>query len=445
MLCLTSCSLTNGKMKDELVFVSDGKGSCVLGEVKGYYQKDVVIPQLSPVGDKVIGIADEAFCGSNASSITVPEGVNTVGVRAFAECKNLHSVSLPSTVSEIGADVLRDCPSLVSISVADANPVYLSAGNCLIKTDDKVLIAGCKSSIIPMDGSVCAIGDGAFRGASGLSEMNVPEGIISVGARAFSGCEQMSVVYLPSTLMELGEYAFNGCTLLNRVTVPAGVSELPEGVFRNCSSLKRATLSVGLVTISESAFFGCSKLVEAKIPKTVEYIGDQAFLGCSALWRIDVYPKLQYVGEMAFAYTGIHNVYGQGSNPIFIVKTHCIITKEDGELIFAGANAKIPADGTVRSIKAKAFFGTKLAAVTVPDSVERIGDLAFAYCEALKTVEIAAGVSEMGENVFYGCDSLKNVNCHAASMPEGWAPNWFSGGNITVWGYVPPPPEESAK
>ena len=54
------------------------------------------------------------------------------------------------------------CSGIESLVVATGNKKYHSANNCIIETETKKLIVGCKTSIIPSDGSVTSIGDGAI-------------------------------------------------------------------------------------------------------------------------------------------------------------------------------------------------------------------------------------------------------------------------------------------
>ena len=72
------------------------------------------------------------------------------------------SITIPDSVIDIGSRAFFGCTGLTSIVVEDGNPVYHSAGNCLIETATKTLIAGCKTSIIPDDGSVTSIGKEVF-------------------------------------------------------------------------------------------------------------------------------------------------------------------------------------------------------------------------------------------------------------------------------------------
>lgn len=83
-----------------------------------------------------------------------------------------------------------------------------------------------------------------------------------------------------------------------------------------------------------------------------------------------------------------------------------------GEEAFADNNTvysvKIP--GTVEKISYGAFSGCKsLSKVNIPDSVEEIGTAAFCNCSSLSEVNIGSGLKKLGAGVFTGCALLDNV------------------------------------
>lgn len=54
----------------------------------------------------------EAFTGSAAEAIIVPDGCLTIGERAFAQCENLKCIVLPDSLTEIAEDAFEGCLDL---------------------------------------------------------------------------------------------------------------------------------------------------------------------------------------------------------------------------------------------------------------------------------------------------------------------------------------------
>ena len=80
------------------------------------------------------------------------------------------------------------------------------------------------------------------------------------------------------------------------------------------------------------------------------------------------------------------------------------------------------ADGTAYTITAlaqRAFIGYKLAAVTLPDGLQSIGDNAFSRCSALTAIDIPASVTSIGAGAFYDCTSLTAVTLPAGLQSIG--------------------------
>ena len=153
---------------------------------------DIAIPDTLG-GYPVTNIEDEAFSDcTGLTSITMPDSVTSIGPAAFSDCTGLTkltignsvtsiggyafyyctgltSITIPDRVTSIGNNAFYGCTGLTEMSVASGNSVYHSKGNCIIETASKKLIAGCKTSVIPSDGSVTSIGSHAFIYCTGLT------------------------------------------------------------------------------------------------------------------------------------------------------------------------------------------------------------------------------------------------------------------------------------
>ena len=170
---------------------------------------------------------------SNDSHFVIPDCVTEICWGAFWDCSSLTSITIPASVTSIMWQVFSGCDSLASITVEQGNPIYHSAGNCIIETKSKTLIAGCKNSVIPDDGSVTSIGDSAFYNCRSLASINIPDSITSIGSKAFNA------------------------------------TSIGYGAFSHCSSLANIMIAESVVNIGDCAFYDCSSL------KTIEYAGTE--------------------------------------------------------------------------------------------------------------------------------------------------------------------------
>lgn len=170
------------------------------------------------VEEGVTSIGDGAFmlC-KNMKSITLPDSLVHIDDSAFECCTSLTDIVIPSCVSSIGVYVFSTCVNLGSITVEQGNEIYHSAENCIIHTERKTLIAGCKNSVIPNDGSVTSIGGGAFSQCYDLKSIIIPNTVTVIGAAAFSECYELTTVYLSNSITQIGVRAFFNCEKLKKV------------------------------------------------------------------------------------------------------------------------------------------------------------------------------------------------------------------------------------
>lgn len=123
---------------------------------------------------------------------------------------------------------------------------------------------------------VTSIGSYAFKDASGLRKITIPDTVTSIGNTAFSNCTGLTNIIIPDSVTSLGSYAFNGCTGLKSVVISKNLSKLSSYLFEGCSGITEVVLSENLTTIDFWALY-CKGLKFVKIPENVVSIDDSAF------------------------------------------------------------------------------------------------------------------------------------------------------------------------
>ncbi len=372
-----------------------------------------------------------AFYNCNSlTSVTIENGVTSIGSRAFHGCSSIESITLPfvggsnSTTTEsestlfgyiFGASsytggvateqqytsssssrITYFIPkTLKSVTITGGNILYGAFYNC----------SGLVSVIIP--DNVESIGSSAFKGCPGLTMITIPDSVENIGSSAFSGCSGLTSVAIPDSVTSIGERAFEGCSSLASITIPDRVTSIGLYAFYNCTSLTSITIPDGVTNIGEGTFYLCRSLTNIKIPDSVRNIGYSAFYNCTSLTSVTIGNGVISISSSAFEnctslkYNQYDNAYylGNDNNPyialIKATKTYiasCDINKE------------------ARIISSNAFENcTSLRSITIPDSVREIGSLAFYGCTSLTSITIGNGVTNIGSNAFSKCTNLASV------------------------------------
>ena len=183
---------------------------------------EMVISGTGPMTDYAITTMPPwiASCGS-ITSVTVEEGVTSLGAYAFLYCSNLVKVSLPESLTAIGANAFSNCSRLTEIGIP----------------------AGVRQ-----------IGMGMFQNCAALTEMTIPDGVTEIPGSLFSGCSKLTRVELPAGITSIGSNAFAGCTILTDIELPVGLSTIGSKAFAHCSSLETMILPCTLTSLGDGIF-----------------------------------------------------------------------------------------------------------------------------------------------------------------------------------------------
>ena len=136
-----------------LEYQSVGGGMCIVTGIGGYSGEELEIPEKSPDGEAVVGIANGAFEG----------------------CEELISIYIPSTIATIGSSAFKGCSSLVVINVESSNSKFSSVGGVLFTKNKSQLIcypAARVGSSYLLNPNVKSISENAFYGVKNLVKIN---------------------------------------------------------------------------------------------------------------------------------------------------------------------------------------------------------------------------------------------------------------------------------
>ncbi|WP_101722021.1 leucine-rich repeat protein [Eggerthella timonensis] len=209
---------------------------------------------------------------------------------------------------------------------------------------------------------------------SKIETLSVPNTVEVIGNEAFRQSEKLRSVVLEqgSALSSIETNAFRECTSLAGFQFPASLEVLGNCVFEKCSSLATVEFNndMTLSTLSTYTFRDCANLREVRLPDSLSALDYGAFLNCASLADIDL-SGIEIIAYKAFAGSGLVSVV-------------------------------IPE--SVTTLEANVFEACKsLAHATVQARLSAIPAATFRLCEALVSVSLPSSVKSFGVSVFRNC------------------------------------------
>lgn len=421
-----------------------------------------------PEGVETLGKRALAECGQ-LKTVALPNTLRRMGYGVFAECDALQGLTLPASLTEIDGNpfpqtTLTRYLSASSLQIAPDNPVLRIEWQMLLAGDTLICAAwGMTEATVPE--GVAAIARGAFYGAK-VKSVTLPEGLTDIQDEAFQQCGGLRSVSFPQSLQNIGAYAFESCRALEKVNLPEGLRtigghafestglialKLPESLEEIGNSallsnekLQEVTFPKNLRVIPADMFYRCSALEKVVLPEKLERLEASAFARCEALTEIDLPEGVQFLGSNAFERCGFTTIRIPDSvteiegNPfknckalrtVELSANHPLLTVQDGMLmdyVHQRVLRRLTTDAVCivpEGIKeiADGAFGRipELTEITLPESLEKIGEAAFIYC-GMREITIPKGVAEIEREAFYHCDALATVHLQEGLRGIGW-------------------------
>ena len=277
--------------------------------------------------------------------------------------------------------------------------------------------------VIEFDAPITKIPDQAFFECKNLTgDLVIPNSVKEIGRSAFNGCTGFNgTLTLSNKLETIGSYAFNNCSgFTGSLILPNSLTTIGKIAFFGCKGFKDLTLSNALSVIPEMAFCNCTSLTgDLVIPSSVKEIGNSAFDSCTGFnGTLTLSNKLETIGGAAFLKCSGF----KGS----LILPNSLTTI--GGLAFQGCEefTELTLPNALSVIPNQAFYGCKSLSgnLVIPASVKEIGRLAFYSCTALNgdsenpsQITLPESLEKINEGVFRYCNKIKTIKFQ--SLPEG--------------------------
>ena len=223
--------------------------------------------------------------------LIIPDGVKSIGYRAFSGCTSLTSLTIPNSVTSIDNYAFYNCISLSSVNISDLESwCKISFGyeySNPLNNAHHLYLNGEEVTDLVLPDNVTSICDYAFQNCSSITSVIIPNSVISIGGCAFEDCASLISISIGNSVTSIGSNAFHNCFGLTSITIPSSVISIGISAFSECCNLTYVLIPNSVTSICDYAFQDCSSLTSITIPKNVSSIGNYAFQGCEKI--TDVY------------------------------------------------------------------------------------------------------------------------------------------------------------
>ncbi len=344
-----------------------------------------------------------SYCRPDAVSVTIPETVNgrsvyKIAKGAFSFNTKLQVLNISASITSIEEGTFSGNSALTSVSVAEANTVYASHGNCITSKDGKKLITVCggvSSFIIPE--TVETVNRGAFSYIFGLTDITLGAKTRSITFGAVEFCHSLTAYKVSSgnsvfTTVDGVLYTDNGKTLYlypsgvgMSFTVPNTVTKIAAGAFHSCKALENINIGSSVSSIAPEIICGSVSVKKITVDTGNKYFSshDGALYNKAKTELLSVPPNT----------TGEYTV----PEGVKIINRYAFYGCDIG---------KVNLPFTLETIELQAFLKNRsLSVVILPPLVKTIENGAFSGCE--KPIIIGGGnignlsAGAFGDGVFY--------------------------------------------
>ncbi|MFQ9515833.1 MAG: leucine-rich repeat domain-containing protein [Eubacterium sp.] len=349
-------------------------------------------------------ISKYAFSGcKNLKTVTIPKTVKTIGWHSF-ENTSIKKITIPTSVKTIGNEAFVGCKKLKNITIPGKFKVKVKAGDgewCGIMSKVKNVTFNTKLSVKNV--SYC-YADNLYVSKKDTKYKSIKGVIYSKDGK--------KIVRVPSGRKEL--VIENGCTDFCLQSILYGYYLNDDRDVALCRELVKVTIPETVERIDNTSYrTSYDNVDEMAIDEFV--IKTKKLDSKSIVTLVDTFDYMyNFYPDEKKNLISIEEIAKQLPEKIKVVNNMYIT--DDGVLIrYIGNDQEVIIPSNVKEIAPRAFRNrryytnekSKLEKVVIPESVQTIGEEAFAMCDKLTDVTLPKSLKYIGKDAFYMC---KNEN-----------------------------------
>ena len=403
---------------------------------------------------------------SLSANVKIPENVVYNGVtftvtkiadKAFANCTVMESISISGSVAQVGnlqwwkykmdsSELpFYNCTSLKRVRFEDGvQPIVLGShnyGGTSPSQDylayNKGLFSSCPLEEVYVGRNITYLenvdysfeanpqyyGYSAFYNQPKLAKITISPSVTDIPSYLFKDCKNLVNLKISGSLVKIPEHAFDGCNISSLI-LPNSVETISDYAFTNNVGMKSANIGTAVKIIGNNAFSGCTVLADITLGTSLQSIGNEAFMSVGSLatsWKSLIFPEsLTSIGNKAFYGSGLTDI--TIPNKVSSLGESCFAENKNLQTVFVGRGCQI--------LPKNIFSGcSSLKQVQLSAGLLTIDDAVFANCTAIESISIPGTVAQVGnlqwwkykmdssELPFYNCTSLKRVRFEDGVQP----------------------------
>ena len=380
--------------------------------------------------DNLVGIADNSLMALNLKKISIPAGVEFIGLNALNGNTNLEAVAiLNPTPFAINDCVLNNTP------YKENGILFVPKGSAKLysevedwKNFSRIVEGDMPDNVIAdvVIESIkyhCLYDEAYVAGYEGepknvtlpatISVEGITFPIVRVNGYAFSDCESLESLTLSENIIEIGERSIFGCRNLKTVKLNKGLKKIGREAFYQDFKLEECDLPEGLEELGMCAFLN-NNLKNVVIPKNAAPANDlKVFANCQSLEKFEVAEgnkHFKVIDGILYRITEkgliLESVPGLKTGDI-VLPEECITVWESSMMLNSEKECNIIFNPQVELIEQEAVTSTGVKEIVLPNN-------AFVYPNAIFSVMsletlVFTGALKSSEGMISTAPSLKNI------------------------------------